>query len=166
MLRRSSAGVDIMPETTQAAVKPEPPIKHFPVAFFAMLLGLIGLSIAWEMAQATFGAPLDFAGALRWLGTLDAFARVLYYSSMFLTLLLLTLAGRFVRLHYCISWWAYSFPLAAVSIATLIMFQLTGLLTVAVVGWTLLSLVSLVVIFLLYRTAVAVGGRTICVPHL
>jgi tellurite resistance protein len=78
----------------------------------------------------------------------------------------LTQVGRFVRLHYFISWWAYSFPLAAVTIATLIMFELTGLLAFAVIGWTLLSLVTLVVIFLLYRTAVAVGSRSICVPHL
>jgi tellurite resistance protein len=97
---------------------------------------------------------------------LDAFARVLYYSSLFLTLLLLAQVGRFVRLHYFISWWAYSFPLAAVTIATLIMFETTGLLGFAIIGWTLLSLVTLVVLFLLYRTAVAVGGRSICVPHL
>ncbi|WP_462321212.1 SLAC1 anion channel family protein [Halochromatium sp.] len=332
-----------MPETAPDAAKPDPRIKHFPVAFFAVIMGLSGLSIAWEMAQATFGMPLDMAGALRWLalglfglfsvmyliklflfrdavlhelrhpiqinffptisismlllsatllsslpglaavfwiigtavhllltlyvmnvwmhhdhfeihhinpawfipvvgnvlvpiagvplghlelswfffsvgvlfwlilfaiityrmlfhqplpdrlmptffiliappaagfiayielsglaeaGALDAFARVLYYSSLFLTLLLLTQVGRFVRLHYYISWWAYSFPLAAVTIATLIMYELTGLLAFAVIGWTLLSLVTLVVIFLLYRTAVAVGGRSICVPHL
>lgn len=332
-----------MPETAPDAVKPDPRIKYFPVAFFAVIMGLSGLSIAWEMAQATFGMPLDMAGALRWLalglfglfsvmyliklvwfrdavlqelrhpiqinffptisismlllsvtllgslpglaavfwiigtaahllltlyvmnvwmhhdhfeihhinpawfipivgnvivpiagvplgylelswfffsvgilfwlilfaiityrmlfhqplpdrlmptffiliappasgfiayielsglaevGALDALARVLYYSSLFLTLLLLAQVGRFVRLHYYISWWAYSFPLAAVAIATLIMYELTGLLAFAVIGWILLSLVTLVVIFLLYRTAVAVGGRSICIPHL
>jgi tellurite resistance protein len=99
-------------------------------------------------------------------GDLDAFARILYYSSLFLTLMLLTQVSRFVRLHYYISWWAYSFPLAAVTIATLVMLELTGLLAFAVIGWVLLSLVTLVVIFLLYRTAVAIGSRSICVPHL
>jgi tellurite resistance protein len=112
-----------------------------------------------------FLAYIELAGLVQGNG-LDGFARVLYYSSLFLTLLLLTQVGRFVRLHYFISWWAYSFPLAAVTIATLIMFELTGLLAFAVIGWTLLSLVTLVVIFLLYRTAVAVGSRSICVPHL
>jgi tellurite resistance protein len=114
---------------------------------------------------AGFIAYAELAGLAEG-GGLDGFARVLYYSSLFLTLLLLTQVGRFVRLHYFISWWAYSFPLAAVTIATLIMFEVTGLLAFAVIGWTLLSLVTLVVIFLLYRTAVAAGGRSICVPHL
>lgn len=332
-----------MPDNTQAEVASEPRIKHFPVAFFAMIMGLIGLSIAWDMAQDAFGMSLDMSGALRWLGLtlfvvilamylvkltlfreavlselrhpiqlnffptisismillgiallpslpgvaatfwvvgtvlhllftlyvvsvwihhdrfeinhinpawfipvvgnvlvpiagvplgyaelswfffsigilfwlilftiiiyrmlfhqplpdrlmptffimiappavgfiayvkltgvadiggLDGFARILYYSSLFLTLLLLTQVGRFVRLHYYISWWAYSFPLAAITIATLIMFELTGLVAFAVIGWTLLTLVTLVVIFLLYRTALAIGGRSICVPHL
>jgi tellurite resistance protein len=96
----------------------------------------------------------------------DAFGRVLYYSALFLTLLLLTQAGRFVRLHFYLSWWAYSFPLAAITIATLMMYELTGVLAFAIIGWLLLSLVTLIVVFLLYRTAVAIGRRGICVPHM
>lgn len=99
-------------------------------------------------------------------GELDAFARILYYTGLFLTLLLLSQAARFVRLHFYISWWAYSFPLAAITIATLIMFDLTGLVAFALIGWFLLSLVTLLVLFLLWRTAVAAGSRTICVPLL
>jgi tellurite resistance protein len=53
-----------------------------------------------------------------------------------------------------------------VTIATFLMFELTGLLAFAVIGWALLSLVTLVVVFLLYRTAVAIGSRSVCVPHL
>jgi tellurite resistance protein len=114
---------------------------------------------------AGFIAYGELSGALA-AGEPDVFGRILYYSGLFLTLLLLTQAGRFVRLHYYLSWWAYSFPLAAVTIATLLMFQLTGLLAFAVIGWTLLSLVTLVVVFLLYRTAVEVSRGGICVPHL
>ncbi len=94
----------------------------------------------------------------------DAFGRVLYHTGLFLTLLLLTQVGRFARLHFYISWWAYSFPLAAITTATLIMFDLTGEPGFAVIGWFLLSLVTLLVLFLLWRTAYAVGRRSICVP--
>ncbi len=99
-------------------------------------------------------------------GELDGFARVLYYSGLFLTLLLLTQAGRFVRLHFFLSWWAYSFPLAAIAVSTLIMFELTGLTVFAILGWCLLSLVTLIVLYLLYRTAREVGSRDVCVPHM
>jgi len=107
---------------------------------------------------------VGFVAYLQLAGPLDAFARVLYYSGLFLTLLLLTQAGRFMRIGYYLSWWAYSFPLAAVTLATLIMYQKTGIALFAAIGWVLLTLVTLVVVYLLYRTWRAVGEKTICVP--
>jgi tellurite resistance protein len=130
------------------------PERLMPTFFIMIAPPAVGFVAYLELAQLSVnGGP-------------DAFARVLYYSSLFLTLLLLTQVGRFVRLSYYISWWGYSFPLAAVTIATFLMFELTGLLAFAVIGWALLSLVTLVVVFLLYRTAVAIGSRSVCVPHL
>jgi tellurite resistance protein len=107
---------------------------------------------------------VGFIAYVQLTGELDAFARILYYGALFLTLLLATQAARFVRLKFYLSWWAYSFPLAAVTVATLAMYQLTGLNAFAAIGWLLLSLVSLVVVFLVYRTALAVGRGRICVP--
>ncbi|MBK5968025.1 MULTISPECIES: SLAC1 anion channel family protein [Thiorhodovibrio] len=98
-------------------------------------------------------------------GSPDAFARILYYSGLFLTLLLATQIGRFLRIQFYLSWWAYSFPLAAITIATLMMYELTGLQTFAIIGWVLLAAVTLVVLFLLFRTAQAIGAKQICMPH-
>lgn len=50
----------------------------------------------------------------------DAFARVALYTSIFMFLVLLSYAGRLVRMTFHISWWAYTFPLAALSTATCI----------------------------------------------
>lgn len=98
-------------------------------------------------------------------GTADAFARVLYYGGLFLTLLLATQIQRFVRIQFYLSWWAYSFPLAAITIATLMMHDLTGLEAFALLSWVLLAAVTVVVLFLLFRTAQAVGAKQICMPH-
>lgn len=121
--------------------------------FFIMIappaVGFIAYAQLTDMLQA--GAP-------------DAFARMLYYSGLFLTLLLATQVRRFARLEFFLSWWAYAFPLAAISLATLVMYDLTGLPTFAAIGWVLLSIVTVVVIYLLYRTAKAASSRTICVP--
>jgi tellurite resistance protein len=95
----------------------------------------------------------------------DAFARILYYSGLFLTLLLTTQIGRFLRIQFYLSWWAYSFPLAAITIATLSMYELTGVQAFAILGWILLAFVTLVVLFLLFRTAQAIGAKQICMPH-
>jgi tellurite resistance protein len=96
-------------------------------------------------------------------GGVDAFARILYGIALFLTLLLLTQIGRFVRLKFFLSWWAYSFPLAAVTIATFIMAKETGMGLYSWLGGGLLALLSLVVAMLLWRTGVAVLRREVCV---
>jgi tellurite resistance protein len=107
---------------------------------------------------------VGFIAYLQLSGGLDALARILYYAGLFLTLLLTVQAGRFLRLEFFLSWWAYSFPLAAMTTATFVMYQLTQNLAFAILGWGLLSLVSLVVVYLLYRTACAVREGQICVP--
>ena len=108
---------------------------------------------------------VGFISYVKLAGGLDHFAHVLYYSGLFLTLLLLTQAPRFTRLQFYLSWWAYSFPLAAITIATLLMYRLNGEVGFAVIGWLLLSILSLVVTYLLYRTFKAVGGNKICLPE-
>jgi tellurite resistance protein len=96
-------------------------------------------------------------------GGVDAFARILYGIALFLTVLLLTQVGRFIRLKFFLSWWAYSFPLAAVTIATFIMAKETGVALYSWLGGGLLALLSLVIGILLWRTGVAVLRREVCV---
>lgn len=108
---------------------------------------------------------VGFIAYIKLTGELDAFARVLYYSGLFLTLLLLTQAKRFTKLQFFLSWWAYSFPLAAITIATLVMYDLTGKSFFSSIGWGLLGLLTLVVVYLLYRTMKAVSNRKICQPE-
>ena len=47
----------------------------------------------------------------------------MYYVAIFLTLMLVTQARRFLKLEFYLSWWAYSFPSAAITIATLLMYE-------------------------------------------
>ncbi|TVO71210.1 SLAC1 anion channel family protein [Sedimenticola selenatireducens] len=96
---------------------------------------------------------------------LDVFARILYYSGLFLTLLLLTQVGRFARLNFSLSWWAYSFPLSAITVATLVMAQVTGQPFFTGLGWVLLGLLSVVVAYLVLRTTRAVMVGKICQPE-
>jgi len=98
-------------------------------------------------------------------GHLDPFARVLYYSGLFFTLLMLTQVTRFLRLRFFLSWWAYSFPLAAITLATLLMYEISDNRFFYGLGLVLLALLTLVVIFLLYRTLQAVAANKICQPE-
>ncbi|ERP91088.1 C4-dicarboxylate ABC transporter [Marinobacter sp. ES-1] len=107
-------------------------------------------------------------GFLSWMqltGELDAFARILYYSALFLTLMLFTQAPRFLKLPFALSWWAYSFPMAAITIATLGMYQLLGSPFFKWLGAALLVVLVVLIIGLLVRTAVAISQREICVEE-
>jgi tellurite resistance protein len=95
----------------------------------------------------------------------DAFARVLYYAALFLTLMLLTQARRFYTVPFFLSWWAYSFPMAAITIATLVVYKNTGLAFFHGLSLALLALLSLIIAFLVVRTAIAVSRHEICVEE-
>lgn len=96
-------------------------------------------------------------------GGLDSFGRVLYFVGLFFTLLLLSQFSYFARIRFFLSWWAYSFPLAAITIATLIMAKATGLALYAWLASGLLAALTLLIAILLTRTALAIARREICV---
>ena len=108
---------------------------------------------------------VGFISYVKLTGDIDPFARILYYIGLFLTLLLLTQVRRFAKIKFFLSWWAYSFPLAAITVATLVMYSTNGVPGFAALSWVLLSLVTLVVVMLLYRTAQAISKKGICLPE-
>ncbi|HSN06547.1 MAG TPA: SLAC1 anion channel family protein [Candidatus Angelobacter sp.] len=99
----------------------------------------------------------------------DAFAgpvpRVLYYTALFFGLLFVAQADRLRRLPFFLSWWAYSFPLAALSAATTVMAGAVGGTFFTAAAWTLLIAVSALVLVLAARTAAAMLRRQVCVPE-
>lgn len=114
---------------------------------------------------AIFIAPpaVGFLSYVNLSGGVDAFARVLYGVALGSTALVLAQAPRLLRLRFYLSWWAYSFPLAAITIASLVMGQQTKAAGYLRLGGVLLGLLALVVAYLLVRTVVAVARREICV---
>lgn len=95
---------------------------------------------------------------------LDSFGRILYYTAAFLVLLLMTQFSRFFRIRFFMSWWAYSFPLAAFTIATQVMFSRTGIPGFATISYLTLGVVSLVVALLLYQTAKGIISGNLFTP--
>ncbi|MBU1191335.1 MAG: SLAC1 anion channel family protein [Gammaproteobacteria bacterium] len=105
---------------------------------------------------------VGFIAYVKLTGSIDAFAHVLYYSAVFLTLLLFMQLPRFLRLPFFLSWWAYSFPLAAMTVATLIMYRHTGVSFFGGLAALLLSVLSLIIIGLVMRTGISINRQQIC----
>lgn len=108
---------------------------------------------------------VGFLAYLKLSGGIDAFARILYFFGLFLTLLLLTQLPRLRHIAFYLSWWAYSFPLAAITVATFAMAEQTGVSAYRQIGFVLLAFTSLLVAGLLLRTGIAVARRQICQPE-
>lgn len=106
-----------------------------------------------------------FLAYVKLTGNVDAFAHVLYNSALFFTLLLFFQAKWFARLKFTLSWWAYSFPLAAIAIATLVMFHQTSSAIYLRLAGVLLGITTVVLAGLLVHTAVAIRNRSICVEE-
>ncbi len=108
---------------------------------------------------------VGFLSYLKLTGEVDAFAQVLYHSALFFTLLLFTQLRHFTSLKFFLSWWAYSFPLAAIAMASLVMFERNGGIFFLRLSGILLGIATVVIAGLLVRTALAVKRREICVDE-
>jgi tellurite resistance protein len=107
---------------------------------------------------------VGFLSYVKLTSELDAFAYILYNFALFLGLLLLSQLPRFARLPFYLSWWAYSFPLAALSIASMVMADVSGNIVYGYIGLGLLYVLSALVLVLFLKTLRAVLDGTICVP--
>jgi tellurite resistance protein len=98
-------------------------------------------------------------------GSLDSFARILYYFTLFVVLLLITQIRYFTKLRYYLSWWAYSFPLSAFTIATMLMFRKTGFAIFNYIANLGFLTVNLLIIVLIYQTIKYILKKEICIEE-
>lgn len=98
-------------------------------------------------------------------GSIDIFSIFLYSIALFILVLLLIMIRMYDTKEFFVSWWAYTFPLAAVSIATIMMHRvldnsITYLLSIILTGLT-----TLVVSYVVYRTLQACRAQKICIEE-
>lgn len=98
-------------------------------------------------------------------GGVDSLGRILFFSAIFFFLMMLPQLGKFARLPFTLSWWAYSFPLAALTIAQFAMAEKGGVDFYRWVGFGLYGLLALLIAALAVRTVVAMIRGEICVAE-
>ncbi len=108
---------------------------------------------------------VGFIAYVKLSGGVDNFARILYFLALFLILFLLVQLPMFARLKFFLSWWAYSFPLAAATIATALMLSETGLVVYRLVFLGLLFLLSGLILLLATLTVRHIIRREICLEE-
>jgi tellurite resistance protein len=112
---------------------------------------------------------------------LDNFGQILYHFALFLFALMIFQFKMFSRIKFYLSWWAYSFPIAAMTIATMFKVKLMrdacnipgeacpflpiNFSFYTSLAYVLLGGLSLVILMLIVKTVGAMKQQQICVPE-
>lgn len=98
-------------------------------------------------------------------GVVDGFARVLIYIGWFFAVLVIAELPRLVKLPFALSWWALTFPLAALSVASFLFARLESSGLHQTVGVVVLLVLILAVVVLVVRTAIGIGRGEVFRPE-
>ena len=108
---------------------------------------------------------VSFSSWLRLNGEVDAFGHLLLSAAYVFALLVTTQTAKLRKLPFALSWWALSFPIAALAIASFGYAHQASSVAHQMIGAGLLALLIAVVGLLIVRTGMAIRAGTICVPE-
>ncbi len=106
---------------------------------------------------------VGFIAYVKLTGSVDAFANVLYYFALFTFVFLLVQLRMLRRARFFLSWWAYSFPLAALTIASILMYHQTDTRFFYYLAFVVFAALVAVILTLAFFTVRSVKRRQICV---
>ncbi len=113
-----------------------------------------------------FAPPsIAFISYTKLVGQVENFGLVLYYFSLFLAGLVFLQCKKFAKIEFSLAWWAYSFPLAALTLSTLLFYESTHFLFIKSLLWFFYSLLSFFIVLLFIFTIRAIGKKSLCQPE-
>ncbi len=108
---------------------------------------------------------VSFLAWVKLVGEPGAFGRMLYATAVLFAAIVALQLPRLVKLPWALSFWAYSFPLAAFTIATAVAGEKLGQPLLAAAAWPLWGLLVLVVAVLAVRTLKGALAGELFRPH-
>lgn len=106
---------------------------------------------------------VGFLGYLKLSGSFDMTAQILLNLTLFFVLLMLFMFRNFTKLKFFLSWWAFTFPTAAASMAFLRAYELNGEWFFVTLSVILFILLVFFICLVSYFTIKAVANNEICV---
>ncbi len=108
---------------------------------------------------------VGFISYMRLTASWDTFSVFMLFMAYFFIVLLAVLYKSFTKLKFFMSWWAFTFPLAATSIASTVAFQVTHMLFFKVTAWALLISAIVAISIVAWYTYVHIRKGEICVKE-
>ncbi|NUJ97835.1 C4-dicarboxylate ABC transporter [Candidatus Gracilibacteria bacterium] len=95
-------------------------------------------------------------------GNIDLFGKMLYYFALFLFLVVFSQINVLKNLKFYLSWWAYSFPMAALTIASLLFYNKTQFSFISFLSIFFFALLVIIIIILIYKTILGIKKKELC----
>jgi len=143
----------------------------FWVIVFAILLNRIifhnQLAVKFMPTMFILIAPpaVGFIAYFKMYGVIDLFSMMLFNLALFFTLLIGFMYKNFMKIKFFISWWAFVFPLAAMSISAMLMYHKTDDFILLILSYTMITVTTLVILVVAYQTALHMKKAEICIQE-
>ncbi len=140
----------------------------FWIVLFAILLNRIifhkQLAVKFMPTLFIFIAPpaVGFLAYFKLYETIDMFAMILFNLALFFTLFIAFIYKNFIKIKFFISWWAFIFPLAAMTMASMLMYNQTGDSMLLALSYTMIAVTTTTVFVVAYQTILHIKKGEIC----
>lgn len=108
---------------------------------------------------------VGFISYIRLINSIDTLGNLLFYFALFLCIVLAAMIKKFINLKFYISWWAYTFPLDAVTIAIAMRYHITGSPFYYTLSIIALFITTFVIGIVSIKTLSAVFRKEICIEE-
>lgn len=106
---------------------------------------------------------IGFISYIKLTGHLDFFAQILFNLGLFFTILVFIMYKNFIKIKFFISWWAFTFPMAAITLATILMYELSSKFFYAVLSYFLMAITTIIIILVARQTIIHMNKKEICI---
>ena len=125
------------------------------------------LAVKFMPTLFIFIAPpaISFIAYFKMFKSFDIFASFAFNLGLFFTFLLAFMYKNFTKLKFFISWWAFTFPLAAVTISTMLAYKVTKISFYSYLPYFFIAITTIVVGIVAVRTIEHIIKKEICVQE-
>jgi tellurite resistance protein len=106
---------------------------------------------------------VGFISYLRIGQSWDTFAVFMLYLAYFFVALIIFLYRSFSKLKFFLSWWAFTFPLTAITLASIVAYQVSSQVIYKYLAFTMFTLSVIMISIVVWKTLVHIKAGEICV---
>ena len=108
---------------------------------------------------------IGFIAYIRIAQSWDGFALFLLFIAYFFAVLLLFLYKSFSKLKFFISWWAFTFPMMAITIASIVAYQISHEETFKYLSFLFFGIAIFIVGFVTWKTLLMIKAGEMCIEE-